>query len=248
MISIATFNTWKSDGAYRERLPLMAQQLIGWDIIALQESFCSENISTSAYIAKELGFAVLDEPARSKPRMLDGNPVSSTSGLAVISRWPLRSLARIQLPEDPRDGERIAQAVICATPLGPMVLINTHLCHLPGSDELRRAQLAAITEWWREQSAQHAVLCGDFNADPHSPVITNFTDSPGLYPIDACATCETRFATLVNSSRRIDYIFLIQRDSKFEFVSACRVSDQNCTITCRLPSDNFAVGARIRRC
>lgn len=29
MISIATLNTWKNDGAYRERLRLMAQQLEG---------------------------------------------------------------------------------------------------------------------------------------------------------------------------------------------------------------------------
>lgn len=166
----------------------------------------------------------------------------------MISRWPLRSLARIQLPEDSRDGERIAQVVLCATPIGPSVLINTHLSHLPGADELRQAQLATIIEWLREQNIEQALLCGDFNADPRSPVIAEFTELPGLFPIDACASCEARFATLVDSSRRIDYIFLVQRNRAFEFASACRVADQTCTITGHLPSDHYAVGANLRRC
>ena len=174
MPRLVTFNTWKCDGDYHARLPLMIEGLarLDADVIALQECFRAPEIDadTARNVAAALDMELAHTPARRESRVVDGAEVSSSSGLAVLSRTPIERVEVIRLPEDPRDGERIAQFVWTTLGTLPMLVVNLHLCYLPDAGELRRRQLEAVlAERGRLAPRIPAALLGDFNAAATDP-------------------------------------------------------------------------------
>lgn len=164
---IVTLNTWKNEGDYARRLRLMGLGLaaLGADVVCLQECFAAEDADTAAELARATRLAPHARPARAKPRRHGGALVSSTSGLAMLTRRPGADGVRT-LAEDPADGERIAQRLDLAGEAGPLRVLNLHLTHLrgPAAAALRGRQVAEALDWARLNWTGAIVAVGDFNA------------------------------------------------------------------------------------
>jgi endonuclease/exonuclease/phosphatase family metal-dependent hydrolase len=175
-VRLVTINTWKGDGPYRQRIAELARQLVALevDLVACQEAlaFIGARGSTVETLARALGFEASFVPARDKQRVVEGELRRTWSGLAVLSRWPIAETRTVVLPADAADGPRLAQLATIEAPAGPLHVLNTHLTHLRGRDDLRCAQLATLLEEARAlPSARARLLCGDLNSRPSSPPI-----------------------------------------------------------------------------
>ncbi|MBA4255976.1 MAG: hypothetical protein C0445_08895 [Polaromonas sp.] len=198
---LVTFNTWKCDGAYALRLQAMTRQLglLAPDVVALQECFASADgaLDTAGHLARALGLHSVVAQARPKTRLCDGVSTPSRSGMALLSRWPVRAHLVLPLPSDPADGERTA--LLCQLDAGPRTLTvaNVHLTHLPWAQAMRQQQLRTVLDHpWMRVLTDALVVCGDFNAPLHADEIRHFTvpsgvwvDAPraaGLHPKTTC--------------------------------------------------------------
>lgn len=177
-LRVVTLNTWKGDGAYGQRLQAMAAGLaaLSPDAIALQEVLTAAEAGhdTAAYLAAALRLHAVNLKLRCKPRTVDGRTVDSTSGLAILSRFPIRSQRPVILSDDPRDGERAALIAEVEAHGQPFAIACLHLTHLADADKLRQRQ-------WQEVQAAltgaTAVAAGDFNAPIDRFDLGRFTDS-----------------------------------------------------------------------
>ena len=173
MIRVLTLNSWKDEGDYDRRMSLIASQLppLDCDIVCLQEVFSAGEGAPSTFdsLSGITGLTGFHSPARHKHR----HGQWSSSGLAVLSRWPIQAAEPIALPSNPLDGERIAQKVDIDTPHGPLRVVNLHLTHLTGPDaaRLRQAQLAEIHRQALIGWTGPIVFAGDFNASPEEEAL-----------------------------------------------------------------------------
>lgn len=219
-LRVVTLNTWKGDGAYRARVSAMTEQLqaLAPDIVALQEAFATTDgaLSTSRTLAEVLGMDHVAYAMREKMRNVEGVAAPSTSGLCVLSRWPLRDTMARTLPSDERDGERGALFVAVEAPLGMVRLVNTHLTHLRDADALREEELRLVlTEPWLREPATIRLLCGDLNSEPDSETIRSMRRVGKWHIVDACGIASRRAPTMSHRNtnlngeardRAIDYI------------------------------------------
>lgn len=253
--SVVTLNTWKCDGAYRERLALMARELaaLAPDVLLLQEVFVAPELGadTGRELAVALEMQRVWAPAREKPREVDGRSVLSQSGLATLSRWPIVEASVLALAGDERDGERIAQFVTIAIAGGPVLFVNLHLTYLDDADSLRREQLGQILDHLRSLDRPAAViLAGDFNALPDSAPLRWLRERSG-FDVRSCADPESSPPTkLLSKSGReprcIDYIFSLgAAHHAAEQIALERVLDQPGPDGL-LPSDHAGVRAVYR--
>ncbi|MBI2242032.1 MAG: endonuclease/exonuclease/phosphatase family protein [Magnetospirillum gryphiswaldense] len=162
---VVTLNTWKGDGAYADRLAAMARGLedLSPDVVLLQEVLDAPSLSlhTGHALGRHLGLNVINLPLREKKRVVEGRRVDSRSGLAVLSRHPVRATLSIPLPSAPEDGERAALVVEINAPHGPTTVTNLHLTHLD-DPALRRRQLEAAKQVAKRPGT--ALIGGDFNS------------------------------------------------------------------------------------
>jgi endonuclease/exonuclease/phosphatase family metal-dependent hydrolase len=234
VLRVVTLNTWKCDGDYRARLPRMADGLraLDADLICLQEVFAcaAPAADTAAWLAEALGMQAVAMPARHRPRAFEGPPVPSSSGLAILARTALPAAERIPLPSDPRDGERIAQAVRLETALGPLRVANLHLTHLRDGADLRRRQLEHLLAWAEDApGAAPLVLAGDFNATPDAPELAPLRghraadwgpDDPDRFPGTVPLGVPGR------TPRPVDHVVLLHGAPAFAIRSRQRVLDR----------------------
>ena len=166
---VVTLNTWKGDGAYAARLAAMAEGLerLDPDVVLLQEVLDAPTLGlhTGHVLARHLRLNAVNLPLREKKRTVEGRQVDSRSGLAVLSRHPVRASLSIPLPSDAKDGERAALVVEIVSPHGPLTVTNLHLTHLDDAD-LRRRQLAAAQQVAKRPGT--SLIGGDFNAEVDS--------------------------------------------------------------------------------
>ncbi|SDG69054.1 endonuclease/exonuclease/phosphatase family protein [Roseospirillum parvum] len=231
-LSVVTLNTWKGEGPYRRRLDLMADGLaaLAPDVVLLQEAFAAPSLglSTAEALAERLGLFAIAPAARAKTRQVEGRSVSSTSGLALLSRRPLDRYEVLELPKDAADGDRQALVARLATPHGDLVVVNTHLSHLEQADGLRLAQLQAILSHLDTQPGRPSVLLGgDMNCPPDGACLHWLIDHPGHPAIDLMAgAADPEFAThrdLPPESGRIDHLLLLPgADGPHLEVTECR--------------------------
>lgn len=164
---IVSLNTWKNEGDYPRRLRLMGDGLAALqpDVVCLQECFVGAGWDTAGVLANRLGLILHAAPARRKPRFHQGELVRSSSGLAILTRQ-LGASEAIDLPEDPNDGQRIAQRLALALDGPPLSFLNLHMTHLrgPTAAALRARQLDLALDWAEENLAGGLVVAGDLNA------------------------------------------------------------------------------------
>ncbi|WP_404385648.1 endonuclease/exonuclease/phosphatase family protein [Caenispirillum salinarum] len=241
--TVVTLNTWKGDGAYRTRLRLMAAELAALrpDVVLLQEALAAADgtVDTAARLAEACALPHrVRHTGRRKARMVEGRRLDTTSGLAVLSRRPITGHRVVELPADPRDGDR--QALIAHTTDAdgaPMVAATTHLTHLDDSPGLRRAQRDAVLAALAGIRDRPVVLGGDFNAGPESPVIAELSgcraggadfSPPTLLPADGRGRADS-----------LDHLFLLA--GPWRAVRVARVLDAADPATGLYPSDHAGV-------
>ncbi|MFN3495272.1 MAG: endonuclease/exonuclease/phosphatase family protein, partial [Hydrogenophaga sp.] len=183
--SLVTLNTWKNEGAYRQRLRRTADEIntLKPDAVALQETFCAPeaDADTAQWLAMHCGLHVTQAQVRPKPRLFEGRNVPSTSGMALLCRQPWLSSQALPLPSNAADGGRLAQIV--SLPCGPHTvrLANLHLSHLPGAEgaALRARQLQTVLQRLQALGpASATLLCGDFNGALGSADMASFMGEP----------------------------------------------------------------------
>jgi endonuclease/exonuclease/phosphatase family metal-dependent hydrolase len=168
---LVSINTWKGDGDYPRRLGAICTGLsaLSPDVVALQEDLRTDDggMHTAHTVAGALGMFLSWVPARPKNRLVGDDVVACTSGLALLSREPVLEQRILSLPDDPRDGQRLAQCIHLPKGLGGGWLVNLHLTHLPDRPDLRQAQLSVVlNELGNWAGGERWILCGDFNAGP----------------------------------------------------------------------------------
>lgn len=178
---LLTLNTAKGDPPYAGRLGLLADGLaaLAPDVVLLQEVLAAGDCAadTARALADRTGLQLAFAPARRKERTVDGRAgVLSVSGLALLSRYPIRDTLVLPLPSDPADGGRIAQLALLEVSGTAMLVANVHLTHLRGAAPLRRAQVAAtLAHPWFAQQRGARLLGGDLN--------TPLEDLAGLFAV-----------------------------------------------------------------
>lgn len=207
-LSVLTLNTWNCQGEYRKRLDAMTNGLSSTpaDVVLLQEVFSNRDGSdnTARHLATRLGNAYAYHPARTKTRKLDGEAIVCSSGLAILSRYPIIWSEHVILPCDPRDGERIAQFAEIRIGRSRLLIANLHLSHLEFADNLRRQQLARITERLTEDwGHEHILMGGDFNASHEAALFEVLGESSAL--VASRAVAQTQIA------QGIDHLFALRR-------------------------------------
>lgn len=210
---IATLNTWKNDGKYRERVNLCKQEskILNPDILLIQEDFSTEDgeVHTARAIATAMGKKYYTCKARIKERVFEGKDVLSSAGLAIISDLVCLQELEIALPTNDLDGGRNAQVVRFKINNHELVVVNLHLTHLRGATALRLAQIDEILNQDEVALADDVILVGDFNA-PYESEEVQYLVNLGFH--DCFSTClETPGGTspLKNNQRvRIDFILL----------------------------------------
>jgi endonuclease/exonuclease/phosphatase family metal-dependent hydrolase len=255
---VLTINTGKCDGPYRARLGALLTSIRGLrpDLVLAQEVFEGveggpvSDLSTARWLAAGLEMESAFHPIRRKPREAEGVWGDSYSGLATLSRWPIRDVVPLPLPDDPDDGDRAGLFVAVETPAGVVRSANTHLTHLRHRDDLRvqQAGTLAADAWWEGVSVAR-LIGGDLNARPEHAVhgllrTTGFVDA--FVAADATAPATLRRETPDGFiETRLDYLYLRSgvRDSLPRVPSARVVLDE--PIDGTMPSDHFGVMADI---
>jgi len=179
------------------------------DIVALQEIdsnlFQEKRIDQARLIARDLGMNFQPDPPRSE----GPSPYAN----AVLSRHPMRLIRAESLPGLPNYHFPVRSALWVQVRIGgdTIQVINAHLGH-HSQERLRQAEALLGPDWSRNPRCRPPlVLCGDFNAGPHSEAYRllgrNFLDAQcQLEAGRPKNTWPSRFPL-----RRIDHVF-ISRD------------------------------------
>jgi endonuclease/exonuclease/phosphatase family metal-dependent hydrolase len=246
---LVSLNTWKCEGDYPQRVRAMAEGLVALspDVVALQEDLRTRDglTHTARSLATALSMQMVWLPARAKPRLLNGQCTDTTSGLAVLSHQRVLEQGSVVLPDDARDGERVAQCVRLAGAHGHWWLVNLHLTDLPDRADLRRAQLETVLQnLQRVAGEQPVVLCGDFNAGPDDPEIASVLHPKG--PLVDAFGGQTKVTHRCDSDseHNLDHILLrtVRGQPPFSVAQARVVLDQPDAHGV-WPSDHWAVCA-----
>ncbi|MGI9218275.1 MAG: endonuclease/exonuclease/phosphatase family protein [Hydrogenophaga sp.] len=246
---LVSLNTWKAEGDHPRRLRAMAVglQAMAPHVVALQEDLRTADgqIHTAQTLAHALGLPLHALPARAKRRRVGKVWVDSTAGLAVLSRRPVREQRALVLPQDPRDGERLAQCLRLEGEQEDWWLVNLHLSHLPDRADLRRAQLGVVLEALdRWAGAAPVVLCGDFNAAPQDLEIAGCVHPRGPLVDVFGGRTKCTHRTPEGAARDLDHIFLrMPAAAPAVAVHAATVVLDRADAHGVLPSDHFGVCA-----
>ena len=190
------------------------------DVLLLQEAFRTDDgaVDTATTLARELGLHAATAPARAKPRLWRGAPTASTSGLAILARWPLTQIETIGLPSDAAGGERIALLAGIDTPLGNVLAATIHLSHLRADHAMRARQLSTLLNSPRwKQPAVARFFGGDINATADAPEMAGLAGHAELAIADTAVLAGVHVLPATHplpprpgrEGRRIDFIFSV---------------------------------------
>ncbi len=180
LLSVATFNVLDfehADGAARRRVIASGLRSLGPDLIALQEVDVADPAATVRELVGE-GYHAVPHP-------------TSDPGVAAIlaCRWPLVDVEAIDLRLTPRmEGFGWARAVIARfvapAPIGSVLVAHHKPVWEFGMERERELQAvrtaAAVEDRMAAGEAAHAIVLGDFDAEPHSASIRFWTGRQSL--------------------------------------------------------------------
>lgn len=247
-LRIVTINTGKCDGDYAARIPWLAEELrrLAPDVVACQECWRAADgtADTAQTLARALGMDLAYAPARRKPRPFAGRQTDGWSGMALLARQPWQWVERLDLPADPRDGERLCQAAALRWGERTIVVANTHLTYLPDADALREQQLQTLLAWpVLADSSVPRILCGDLNTPLDGPLAQRALAGefgPRLSDLYRAGGGVER-GSQPGSPRRIDALLAFEGDLAPTVRAAAIVLDRPEPLTGVLPSDHFGV-------
>ena len=150
-IKIATFNIWKNDGEFPNRIFKLNNELKSnnFDIICLQEDYESEEFSSSKYLNKSLEFNYISTKTRRKVR----NNQLSSSNLTILSKYEIKLIDEIFFNKNEKE-ERACQIIEVNIKDKKILLINTHLSHI--SEQERISQIKKILQYSQQNHKKTA--------------------------------------------------------------------------------------------
>src|SRR6516165_2942951 len=183
---VVTWNVWGCYGDWQERQTELEGTLLaaGPDVVCLVESWSRTDETQADRIAAALGFGT---------SIFHGDWTEDvwTSGIAVVSRWPI---IRHEMRSLPGNDDALGSAVFASIdgPRGLLQLFVAMLDYPLDASARRQAQVRQLADFVVEMtSGQHVtVVCGDFNAAPDSDEMRMLTGlsataAPGLVFYDA---------------------------------------------------------------
>jgi len=213
-----TFDTSSCRDDYRARVDVMTQalSLAAPDILLLQNVFATADNrhNTASHLANALHMQCAFLPVRPKIRYLDGRPTQSHNGLAILSRHAVIDAGRIELPCDPRDGERIAQFVDLDIDGMRLMVANIQLGHQAGADAVRRHQIETLAQRLAgAHDFDHILVGGDFNAGPNEPALAPIREMHGFTVAEAAP------------ERCVDRLFVLTREAAYRPIAPLTLAD-----------------------
>lgn len=236
-LNAVTFDTSSCRDDYRARLGVMAKGLLALspDILLLQNVFATPDnrYNTAGHLARHLRMHCAFLPLRPKVRHLDGRPIESHSGLAILSRHAIVDAGHIELPSDPRDGRRIAQFADIDLNGIRLLVANIQLGHLAGTDAVRRHQIEKLAERLANaHDFDHILVGGDFNASRVEPALDPIRTLAGF---DVCEAAP---------ERGVDRMFTLTRAPTYRTVEPLALSDGSAALDLIDPVTNLYAGDR----
>ncbi|MEA2900762.1 MAG: hypothetical protein QOH36_649 [Actinomycetota bacterium] len=167
---VATLNLRNTADRWRERAPLLVEQLVELDpdVISVQEV---RRIPDQArWIAREASRRRADSPPWEVRTAFKTGPKRLWEGVAVFSRPPVEDAARIRLRGQSRVALRVTVMLADGRPL------DVYSVHLADGDEAVRVEQARrLLAWMDERPGRPAVVMGDCNSRPGSAPIRTLT-------------------------------------------------------------------------
>ena len=184
---VVTWNVWGRYGKWEKRHAALEAVLAEShpDIVCLAESWSAEEANQPERLAAHLG---LDHSLF----VGDWEQDAWTSGLGIVSRWPVLGHETRGLPGD--DGDAAGSAVFATIdgPHGLIQLFVVMLDHPLDASARRQAQVRQLCRFVSEVTSRRhvTIVCGDFNAGPDADEIRMLTGRsappiPGLVFYDA---------------------------------------------------------------
>jgi len=126
------------------------------DVLALQEVVRDRHASHARVLAERLGFDYVYLPGKRKG--------DREIGLALLSRYPLRDVERIVIPQERRrdDLPRVALGATLAIGTTKIRLYNVHVQALVPI-EMKVRQIEAVLQSALRQATPYRLIVGDFN-------------------------------------------------------------------------------------
>ncbi len=261
MLKIATINTWKCEGNYKQRLNVLAHRLKEerFDILCCQESFrtLDGEHDTAKALAGKLGMSYSFSAAGRKKRIFHGENVESLSGMAVLTgpQTCMIKSGSFPLPEKSKADGCAAQFAIIRKNGDAILIVNLFLSHLQNKKNMRRKQLQAVfSHPIMEKEFAAIVFCGDFDVKPESEEFRLLKRQPEFKVNDGFIKGggNPRVSTLYDGTcldeeqdgQHIDHIFVLQKRhkpvAKMEFRNS-RILFNEVNERALMPSDHFGV-------
>ena len=177
---VLTWNIWWRFGPHwQDRQPALLQSLceVDADVVALQEVWGNAHTTQAHEFAAALGlYARFAEPSyppvSDVPRAKEDEEL--TLGLGLLSRWPITSLERIELPARHRPFSPVAIVARLEHPAGLLPIVVACLEYEPGYNDDRMSQAQAVADLATDPALDGAlpiIVAGDLNAAPNSSVL-----------------------------------------------------------------------------
>ncbi|MCC6917646.1 MAG: endonuclease/exonuclease/phosphatase family protein [Alphaproteobacteria bacterium] len=200
-MKLMTWNIWDIPGAHaRDRrlgrvaatLKAMAADPGGADVVLLQEVWSARRRPLLRPLYPHVGEA---EQYWRNPmnwlagpmEWLRGRYLTIDSGLMTLSRHPIREVRRLRYSKGRSPAKRSALATLIESPdLGPVWVVNTHLCAAyprTTNTPTRLAQLHELGAYLRTLPGHPVIVGGDFNiAPPSVGPLPAWSHDPSLWP------------------------------------------------------------------
>jgi len=243
-MKLMTWNIWDIPGAHARdaRLTRIAATLKGMaadpggpDVVLLQEVWSARRRPLLRPIYPHVGEA--EQYWRNPMNWLAGplewlrdRYLTIDSGLMTLSRHPIGKVERLRYKAGRSPARRSALAALIESPdLGPVWVVNTHLCAAyPGTTNtpVRLAHLRELGAYLRTLTDHPVIVGGDFNVAPpsvgplpawsHDPLIWPEAVQDALRGFHAAPECGTHltytathnpWADPREGDNRLDYIF-----------------------------------------
>lgn len=262
-LKVLSINIWNRQGPWDRRFPLLRAgiEALAPDVIGMQEVMSDGSVDLAHEITSGLGYEIVYGEAKALAAGI-------SLGNAILSRHPIRSHERFELPHGGTDERRSLLLAEIAHPEGPLPFASTHLAWKFHHGYVRELQVAAIGDILKRElpirsDALPPVLVGDFNAVPEatetrflrglhalhgkSTYLTDCFGEVGEGPGYTYDEQRNPFAAQYHEApRRIDYIFVRGPDTRGRGKPlSCRVVLDE-VVDGVAPSDHFGVFAELR--
>lgn len=231
IVTVLSTNLWHDWPRHRNlhlRLESLARLIEdeAVDVALLQEVARTPDMKTDEWLADRLGMSCVYSRSNG-----DEEVIRFEEGLAVLSRHPMEGVRVRELGSTPFPlVHRAALRADVQVPHGPLTFFSVHLGLLP---RWNARQFEHLRHWVQTTTrGEAAVVGGDFNAHETTPQILRARRSwldlfRHLHPDGEAPTHRLRllWGKLVRQ-RRLDYLFLSQRQKSWVVVEAAHVESR----------------------